>query len=266
MLRSLFLACGVVAAVSSLSASAESPVPDGVVSARILPGWRDAEGRHMAGLEIALAPGWKTYWRAPGDAGIPPEFQWSTASNVGQMRLHWPVPEVSESNGLRAIGYTGRVVIPMEFSTGSGPARIAGEVELGVCSEVCMPVTLDIAADLPAAGQREPGIVAALLDAPLDESEARVGAVDCRLSATADGMRLEAQLEMPATGGAEEVVIEAADPSIWVSEPASRRQGNTLSVAADLVHYSGGAFALDRSRLVFTVLGSERAVEIRGCD
>ncbi len=70
---------------------------------------------------------------------------------------------------------------------------------------------------------------------------------------------------MPAMAAQEVVVIEAGDPSVWVSEPGVQRQGGTLTAQARMIHVDGGAFAVDRSALRFTVLGDGRAVDITGC-
>ena len=61
------------------------------------------------------------------------------------------------------------------------------------------------------------------------------------------------------------VVIEPGRPGFWVSEADTRRSGDTLTAVADLVPTSGGALAIDRSKVVLTVLGRSRAVEIKGC-
>ncbi len=259
------LAALVAAAVPSF-APAQTAVPDGVVAARILPGWRAADGRHMAALEVTLAPGWKTYWRAPGDAGIPPAFQWTAAENVEGLRLHWPVPEVSHDNGMRSIGYSGTVVIPMELSTPAAAAGLLeGSVDLGICADICIPMTLPLAAELPPQGQRHPAIVAALIDRPATADEAGVRGVSCEVSPAEGRIALTLTLDMPPAGGREEVVIEAG-PGLWVSEPVARREGGQLRAAAEIVATGAAPLALDRSALRITVLGAERAVDIRGCD
>src|SRR5881394_903924 len=48
---------------------------------------------HRAGVEIRLAPGWKTYWRYPGDSGIPPRFDFSKSHNVKSVNVRWPAPQ-----------------------------------------------------------------------------------------------------------------------------------------------------------------------------
>lgn len=238
-----------------------------MVSVRALPGWRMEDGRHMAGLEISLAPGWKTYWRAPGDAGIPPHFDWSGSRNVVGVAFHWPVPEVSWSNGMRSIVYSDRVVIPMEFdlAEGAGPARAMAQVQLGVCEDICVPVQVGFDAVLPEEGSRNARIAAALMDRPRTAAEAGVDAVRCALEPGQDGMAVTARIDMPPMGTQEDVVIEAGRPDIWVSEPETRRAGDMLIAQADMVQVEGGAFALDRSDIRITVFGDDSAVDIQGC-
>ena len=134
----------------------------------MLPGWRTDDGTHMAGFQISLAPGWKTYWRVPGDGGIPPRFAWDGSENMSGVDFHWPVPDVSHINNLRSIGYDGIVVIPFEVGLEDvfADARVAGQVQIGVCEEICVPVTLSFDADLAADGRRDPAIIAALVDRP----------------------------------------------------------------------------------------------------
>ena len=79
-----------------------------------------------------------------------------------------------------------------------------------------------------------------------------------------DGLRLTVVLDLPQRG-AETVVFETADPSVWVGEAESARSGGRLTASADLVASSGAPFALDRSGVVVTVLGTGGSVEIAGC-
>jgi DsbC/DsbD-like thiol-disulfide interchange protein len=241
---------------------------DGIVQLDVLSGWRTENGTHMAGLHLRLAPGWKTYWRSPGDGGIPPRFGWQGSQNVAGAAFHWPVPEVFDQNGMRSIGYTNVVVIPVEMSLNdpSAPAQIRGQVQIGVCEDICVPVLLDFDALLPVGGARDPGIVAALLDRPMTEGEAGVGAVTCAIDPSEDGLRLTTRVDMAPTGGDEAVVIEAGDQQVWVSQPQTWREDNALFSRSDMIHVNGGGFALNRSDVRITVLAGGKAVDIRGCD
>ncbi len=241
--------------------------PDDVVQLDVLPGWTTAGGTHMAAIRLTLAPGWKTYWRAPGDAGIPPAFGWQGSQNIAAAQFHWPVPQVFDQNGMRSIGYADQVVIPIELTPArpDGPLHMVGEVDLGVCHDICVPVRLPFDAILVPDGGRDAAIVSALVDQPLTEAEGQVSAVTCALAASNGGQWLTTTLTLPSTGGQEVVVIETADPHVWVSEAATTRDGLTLTATSELVHASGGAITLDRSALRITVLGRDRAVDITGC-
>lgn len=250
-----------------LSLTSPARAEEALVQAEVLPGWQTPDGTRMAGLRLRLAPGWKTYWRAPGDAGIPPVFDWSASTNVRAARIHWPAPHVFTSNGLRSIGYAGEVVLPVELEPQDPgqPMALSGQVDIGVCSDVCVPASLRIDAGLAAPGAPDPAIAAALDARPLGADAGGVRRATCRVAPIKDGLRIEAELVLPPTGGAEAVVIEGASPDIWVSEAEVTRDGARLMASADMVAPSGEPFALDRSAVVMTVLGSRRAVEIRGC-
>ncbi len=259
MLISLFFLALPVAAVAG-------PFDD-LATVEVLPGWRAANGDHIAGLRITLEEGWKTYWRAPGDAGIPPQFSFTGSDNITSVTPHWPVPQIFDQNGMRSIGYTDSVVVPITVASADtdAPIQISGDLHIGVCEDICIPVSLSFNAMLPVTGSRDTSITAALIDRPLSEAEANVGAVTCAIAPISDGLRVTTAIDLPATGTSEVVVIETADPLVWVSEADVARTGDRLLATVDMVHTSGVAFALDRSAMRITVLGSQSAVDIRGC-
>ncbi|MBU2994163.1 protein-disulfide reductase DsbD family protein [Octadecabacter sp. 1_MG-2023] len=241
---------------------------DGVVELEILPGWRTDSGTHMAGLQLRLADGWKTYWRAPGDGGIPPRFGWQGSQNLSGAAFHWPVPEVFDQNGMRSIGYSQSVVIPVELSVtdDTAPALMRGQVQIGVCDEICVPVLLEFDTALPATGARDPAIIAALLDRPQTSVEAGVGDVTCAIDPAENGLRVTARVDMPPMAGDEAVVIEAGDQQVWVSQPQTWREGDALFARSDMIHVNGGGFALNRSEVRITVIAGNQSVDILGCD
>ncbi|MGE4253525.1 MAG: protein-disulfide reductase DsbD domain-containing protein [Parvibaculaceae bacterium] len=115
-------------------------------SARLI-GGEAATGSWRIGLDITLAKGWKTYWRMPGDAGVPPQFDWSRSRNVKSTTVLWPAPKRFIDQGGETVGYKDRVVFPVDVAA-ADPARpidLALDAFLGVCDIVCIPVKLDMA-------------------------------------------------------------------------------------------------------------------------
>jgi DsbC/DsbD-like thiol-disulfide interchange protein len=256
-----------LAAAILCAAPAAAEIPASVASAELLPGWRDASGDHVAAVRITLAPGWKTYWRSPGDAGIPPYFDWTGSGNLSGVTTVFPVPYVFHQNGVRSVGYSGEVILPLRLtpSDPDAPIRLTGDLEIGVCEDVCIPVSFDLAAELPLPGYRDDRIDAALDNQPASAAASGVSSVTCTVEPIPDGIRLTARIVMPPIGRDEVAVLEMPDPAIWVSEAEMSRDAGTLVAVAEMVPPSGKPFLVDRSDVRITVLSGDRGVDIRGC-
>ncbi len=102
------------------------------------------------GLQIKLAPGWKTYWRSPGDAGIPPQLDWSGSENLKSAEILWPLPEQFEAYGFSSWGYQNEVVFPIDITLQNPgePLDLKLRLQLGICEDVCIPYTHEFALSL----------------------------------------------------------------------------------------------------------------------
>jgi DsbC/DsbD-like thiol-disulfide interchange protein len=109
-------------------------------AARLIAGARDGEIQR-AGVEVRLAPGWKTYWRYPGDSGIPPRFNFEGSLNVKSVTIRWPAPRRLIDASGTTIGYKHDVVFPLEVvATNAGkPVMLRLKLDYGVCEKVCIP-------------------------------------------------------------------------------------------------------------------------------
>ena len=257
----------VIAALLLAAAPALATTQEDVVSGHLRPGWQMENGGHMPAVELVLAPGWKTYWRSPGDAGIPPSFDWSGSENVKSVRIHWPVPAVFHTNGMQSIGYHDRLILPVEVTPENPgkPIRLQLQMDLGVCDEICLPAALDLVTDLAAPGAPDPSIKAALSQRAATAQEAGVTRVSCSIDPIKDGLRLTARLGLPDPGLPEVVAFETADREVWVAEAITERQGGELVAMTELVPPNGAPFALDRSKVTVTILAATGAVEVKGC-
>lgn len=106
----------------------------------------------LIGLQVQLAPGWKIYWRSPGDAGIPPQFDWTGSKNLKQARIFWPLPEMFHSYGFSTWGYHDEVVFPIKVTLEdlAEPLELKLHLFYGICQEVCIPYQHDFALTLGA--------------------------------------------------------------------------------------------------------------------
>lgn len=119
------------------------------------------------GLEVQLAPGWKTYWRMPGDAGAPPQLDWpaDTNPNLAQINFEFPAPTRHSVAGLETIGYQDHIVFPLSVT----PKQIGGALPLQAkltilsCAEQCIPNDFMLQLTVPA-GTATPSTEASLIE------------------------------------------------------------------------------------------------------
>lgn len=106
-----------------------------------------------AGLHLELGEDWKTYWRSPGEVGIPPSIDWAGSENVEAVEFLWPAPERFTAFGIENFGYYDEVVFPLRIalSDPGAPVRLNADVTLLTCSTVCVPQEFTLSLSLPRA-------------------------------------------------------------------------------------------------------------------
>ena len=161
-----------------------------------------------AGLEIRLDPGWKTYWRYPGDSGLPPTIDFTGSENVKSVTALWPAPErFSDGAGGRSIGYLGDVVLPLRIVPKDGAKASSLRVKLAyaVCGSLCVPAEANLHLTLSGkAGAEEQNLVAAEARVP---RRIPLGAA----SGSTDGLAV-CSVHRETNGAHERVVVEVAAP------------------------------------------------------
>jgi len=231
----------------------------------------NAEGQRTlrAGLDIKLAPGWKTYWRYPGDSGVPPRFDFSASGNVKDVQVLWPAPERMPDGGGQSIGYHDRVIMPLRV-TPKNPAKpvlLHLKLNYAVCETLCVPA--DAAAKLaliPAASGQ---------DMDLKQAEARVPKA-AKLGADAP---LTVRMVRRERGGERpRVIVDVAAPKdvpvdlfaegptpAWalpLPEPKESPAPGLKRFSFELDGLPDGATA-EGAELTFTLVGGAEAVEVK---
>jgi len=122
-----------------------------------------------AGVEIKLDPGWKTYWRDPGDTGVPPTLDFSGSDNVKSVTVLWPAPELfPDGAGGNSIGYVDRVILPLHVAPDNAAQPSALQLKLGyaVCGNLCVPVEANLKLPLGGDGAEEAALERAEIHVP----------------------------------------------------------------------------------------------------
>ena len=144
-------ATGAVVTTPQVRAELVAHAPDGVAPGKPL--W--------LGLAITHQPHWHTYWKNPGDSGLPTTFEWSLPAGVTAGPIEWPTPKKLPIGPLMNFGYEDTVLLPVAVTVPAGFAGNQLDVKLKadwlVCKDVCIPeggeFTLSVPANAATAGQ-----------------------------------------------------------------------------------------------------------------
>ena len=169
-----FTVGSLLSTVSSATNAADvSPWDNAVQSAARLiaaPARAEIGGRvFRAGVEIKLKPGWKTYWRYPGDSGVPPVFDFSKSQNVKTVTVLYPAPmRFADGAGGSSIGYTGNVILPIHIvpQDVGKPVTLRLKLDYAACEKLCVPAQAQLELVLTGAASAQ--------ERALGEAEARV--------------------------------------------------------------------------------------------
>lgn len=179
----------------------------------------DPNSPRLAGVEIRLDPNWKTYWRMPGEAGVPPQFDWSKSENVEKIDVLYPAPRRYPDKGGDAVGYANSVIFPVVVTPRdpSKAVKLAVELAFGICKDICVPLetTLGVDIEKPVMGAAAPRSLKAMLDrVPRQQQSLR--SADPRVTAVSGAVQADPKVLTivtdPAGGGpVDDVFVEAPD-------------------------------------------------------
>ena len=152
------------------AAAAVSDPARGMAASAVLMTAEDGVGagvsRLSAGLAVTLDEGWKTYWRSPGEVGLPPALDWSGSRNVASVEMAYPAPERFVAFEIENYGYADAVTFPLTVAL-ERPGEAASlrlKADLLVCEAICVPETVEVALDLPEGGGMDVGSAAHLAE------------------------------------------------------------------------------------------------------
>ncbi len=138
-------AAALFASLMSLEARAEDASPwqrDGHSAVRLLAGSRSGAVL-LGGIAFQLEPGWKTYWRTPGDSGVPPRFDFSKSENIEAVTILWPAPtKFDDGASGHSLGYHNQIVLPLRIvaKNPDKPVMLRADINYAVCEKLCIPV------------------------------------------------------------------------------------------------------------------------------
>ncbi|KWV59149.1 cytochrome C biogenesis protein [Bradyrhizobium macuxiense] len=122
----------------------------------------------LGGIAFQLQDGWKTYWRTPGDSGVPPRFDFSKSDNVEAVTVMWPAPrQFDDGAGGTSLGYKHQVVLPLRIvaKNPDKPLTLRAEINYAVCEKLCVPVEAKAELAFASVASTEDGALSEALNA-----------------------------------------------------------------------------------------------------
>jgi DsbC/DsbD-like thiol-disulfide interchange protein len=162
-------AAAVIASSLTPQARAQDASPwvrDGHSAVRLLAGSRSGAVL-LGGIAIQLQPGWHTYWRTPGDSGVPPRIDFGKSENIEAVTILWPAPtKFADGAGGVSLGYQKQVVLPLRIvaKNADKPVTLRADINYAVCEKLCIPVEASAELAFTSVASTEDSALSAALD------------------------------------------------------------------------------------------------------
>jgi DsbC/DsbD-like thiol-disulfide interchange protein len=217
----------------------------------------------LGGVAIQLAAGWHTYWRTPGDSGVPPRFDFSKSDNVEAVTILWPAPAKFEDGaGGQSLGYVEKVVLPLRIvaKDAGKPVTLRAAISYAVCEKLCVPV--EAVAELAftsVASTEDSALTAALDTVPKPATLGDANPLTVR-DVKRDGNRV--LVDVIAPEGETSLFVEGPTPEWALPVPKQLKDApaGVKRFAFDLEGVPSGASA-DGAALKLTLVGADKAYE-----
>jgi len=230
---------------------------------RLVAGTGDSAPLH-AGVEIKLEPGWHTYWRYPGDSGVPPQFDFSGSDNLKSARVLYPAPQLHKDESGETIVYERDVIFPVEVTPQdpAKPVRLHVALDYAVCAKMCVPAKGKADLVLRSGGDANPSLQAAQARVPRKVSAAAAG---LSVKRTGGGPKPQVTVDVPAPAQGPVTVFVEGPTAEWalpIPKPAAQSPPGKREFTFALDGLPPGANPSKPADLTFTVLEEAGAFEV----
>ncbi|MGA2567820.1 MAG: protein-disulfide reductase DsbD domain-containing protein [Pseudolabrys sp.] len=263
-------ACGIALLTGAPARAADaSPwVEDTYSAIRLIAGAnRSGADSLRAGIEIKMQPAWHTYWRYPGDSGVPPRFSFFGSDNLATVKVLYPAPHAFTDEVGTTIGYKGNVILPLRVFPRQmdKPVTLRAKIDYAVCDRLCVPVEAHLELTLSGAGGADnPALAAAEARVPKPVSAAEAGLTARR--ANDDKLKPLVFVDLAApTGQTVELLVEGptSEWALPIPKPAQGAPPGHQHFGFELDGLPPGVDPKGPFELTFTIVQGDRATEVK---
>jgi len=226
---------------------------------RLLSGGRQGEN-WLAGIEITLDSGFKTYWRNPGESGLPPSFDWSASENVANVEVQWPAPKRHEDAAGIASVYSPEVILPVMVKPKDAerPVKLALTIDYGVCKDICIPAHAELNLPLSDPGSDRSDIQEAMAKVPRLQALGEQGDLTILSTEPKIGDQPALSVSVLAPAGSKPVLFAEAPENWYVSTSAAAPDDRFTVTIEEKPQDASGPVPL-----ILTLVAGDKAIETR---
>ena len=262
-----FALAAFVAAGAAKASDASAWSDDGHAAVRLIAGSNDNRVLPLrAGIEIRLQPGWHTYWRYPGDSGVPPRFDFSGSENLKSAKVLFPAPHIFRDESGQALVYENDVIFPVAVTPkqAGNPVRLRLKLDYAVCEKLCVPAEARAELTLGAGPSAlDQALQAAEARVPKEASPADIGLTARRVN---DAPKPLVAVDFKATGDKPvQLFVEGPTPewALPIPVPAQGAPAGHRQFGFELDGLPPGVDPKSNFELTFTIVEGGRALEVR---
>ena len=263
-------ACGLALLLGAPAHAADaSPwVKDNYSSIRLIAGANKTGAESLsAGIEIKMQPGWHTYWRYPGDSGVPPRFSFAGSDNLASATVLFPAPHAFTDEAGTTIGYKGNVILPVSVvpRQKDKPVTLRAKIDYAICEKMCVPAEARLELTLDrTSGADNAALAAAEAHVPQPVSAAEAGLTARR--ANDDKRKPLVFVDLAADTGQQVALFVEGPTAEWalpIPKPAQGAPPGHQHFGFELDGLPPGVDPKGAFELTFTIVKGARATEVK---
>ena len=269
-IRATVAACGLALLLGAPARAADaSPwVEDNYSGIRLIAGANKSGAESLsAGIEIKMQAGWHTYWRYPGDSGVPPRFSFAGSDNLASATVLFPAPHAFTDEAGTTIGYKGNVILPVRVvpRQKDKPVTLRAKIDYAVCEKLCVPAEARLELTLDrTSGADNAALAAAEARVPQPVSAAAAGLTARR--ANDDKRKPLVFVDLAADTGQQGALFVEGPTAEWalpIPKPAQGAPPGHQHFGFELDGLPPGVDPKGPFELTFTIVKGDRATEVK---
>jgi DsbC/DsbD-like thiol-disulfide interchange protein len=253
-------------AAPARAADASAWIQDSHSAFRLIAGAnKPGAARLRAGIEIKMPPGWHTYWRYPGDSGVPPRFDFSGSENFASAKVLYPAPYLYTDETGNTLGYKDGVTFPLAVTPRQPgkPVKLHVKLDYAVCAKLCVPAQGSAELTLTSGGSsQDAALAAAEARVPKEVPAALAGLTVKRVNDTAKPLVM---VDLKAPAGEKVVMFVEGPTPEWalpIPKPAPGAPAGHQQFGFQLDGLPPGVSPKGHFDLTFTIIEGGRPIQV----